>query len=151
MTYTLVWFVILSNIPSGKKLRGLSKMVLKNKISTHYTSDDLIDIVKAPNITDRFFFLNMFVVSFWRPADRRKKKMFSSWNLSPFQSFKANQSIFQFTHNCSSTSLSKALLSIVLIALLWRNLQKKNTFRWSSILNQTAFDEKRRKGNPFSN
>ena len=36
-------------------------------------------------------------------------------------------------------------------ALLWRNLQKKETFRWSSILNQTAFDEKRRKGNPFSN
>ena len=115
LTYTLVWFVILSNIPSGKKLRGLSKMVLKNKISTHYTSDDLIDIVKAPNITDRFFFLNMFVVFFWHPADRRKKKMFSSWNSSPFQSSKANQSIFQFTHNCSSTSLSKALLSIVLI------------------------------------
>ena len=147
MTYTLVWFVILSNIPSGKKLRGLSKMVLKNKISTHYTSDDF----KSSQYHRPIFFLK-YVCCFLLTSSRpKKKKMFSSWNLSPFQSFKENQSIFQFTHNCSSTSLSKALLSIVLIALLWRNLQKKETFRWSSILNQTAFDEKRRKGNPFSN
>ena len=73
LTYTLVWFVILSNIPSGKKLRGLSKMVLKNKISTHYTSDDLIDIVKAPNITDRFFILK-YVCCFLLTSSRPKKK-----------------------------------------------------------------------------
>ena len=151
MTYTLVWFVILSNIPSGKKLRGLSKMVLKNKISTHYTSDDLIDIVKAPNITDRFFILK-YVCCFLLTSSRPKKK--ENVQFMKFISFSELQSKSvncQFTHNCSSTSLSKALLSIVSIALLWRNLQKKNTFRWSSILNQTAFDEKRRKGNPFSN
>ena len=73
LTYTLVWFVILSNISSGKKLRGLSKMVLKNKISTHYTSDDLIDIVKAPNITDRFFILK-YVCCFLLTSSRPKKK-----------------------------------------------------------------------------
>ena len=31
LTYTLVWFVILSKIPSGNELKGLSKMVLKIK------------------------------------------------------------------------------------------------------------------------
>ena len=31
LTYTLVWFVILSKIPSANELKGLSKMVLKIK------------------------------------------------------------------------------------------------------------------------
>ena len=69
LTYTLVWFVILSNIPSGKKLRGLSKMVLKNKISTHYTSDDF----KSSQYHRPIFFLK-YVCCFLLTSSRPKKK-----------------------------------------------------------------------------
>ena len=51
LTYTLVWFVILSKIPSGNELKGLSNMVLKIKYLLITQENDLIDIVKAPDIS----------------------------------------------------------------------------------------------------
>ena len=50
-TYTLVWFVILSKIPCG--VERIIKDGSENKIS-HYTRNDLIDIVKASDISAVF-------------------------------------------------------------------------------------------------
>ena len=52
LTYTLVWFVILSKIPSG--VERIIKDGSENKISPHYTRNDLIDIVKASDISAVF-------------------------------------------------------------------------------------------------
>ena len=119
LTYTLVRFDILSNIPSGNELKGLSKMVLKIKYLP-ITKETIDSNCKSSRyqrseIAGAVFFKNMFVFS--SNTDQGNRKTFSSRNLSPFQTFKGNQAIRQITHNCSSKSPSKALLSIVLIAL----------------------------------